>query len=79
MIDENVIFNTNKDLLVLRILKMFDDPRITELRTIREQARLGGGGERIATQPAKGKLTARERLDILLDPGTFNELEPIYG
>ena len=35
--------------------------------------------ERIATQHAKGKLTARERLDILLDPFTFNELEPFIS
>jgi propionyl-CoA carboxylase beta chain len=55
---------------------MTEDPRILELRRMREQARLGGGAERIATQHAKGKLTARERLDDLLDPGTFNELEP---
>lgn len=53
-----------------------EDPRIAELRALREKARLGGGPERIVTQHAKGKLTARERLDILLDKGTFNELEP---
>lgn len=53
-----------------------EDPRIIALRQYREQARLGGGADRIATQHAKGKLTARERLDLLLDPGTFNELEP---
>lgn len=43
---------------------------------MREKARLGGGTERIATQHAKGKLTARERLNYLVDAGTFNELEP---
>lgn len=53
-----------------------EDPRVLELRSVREKVRLGGGVERIKTQHAKGKLTARERLDILLDPGTFNELEP---
>ena len=53
-----------------------EDPRILELRAIREQARVGGGEDRIATQHTKGKLTARERLNLLLDPGTFNELEP---
>jgi acetyl-CoA carboxylase carboxyltransferase component len=53
-----------------------EDPRILELRALREQARQGGGEERIARQHAKGKLTARERLNLLLDPGTFNELEP---
>lgn len=53
-----------------------EDPRIAELRALREKARLGGGLERIAAQHSKGKLLARERLDLLLDPGTFNELEP---
>ena len=53
-----------------------EDPRIAELREVREKARLGGGQTRIDTQHAKGKLTARERLDLLLDSGTFNELEP---
>jgi methylmalonyl-CoA decarboxylase subunit alpha len=53
-----------------------EDPRVMELRNVREKARLGGGLARIETQHAKGKLTARERLDILLDSGTFNELEP---
>lgn len=52
------------------------DPRIAKLRQIRNQARQGGGADRIEKQHAKGKLTARERLNILLDPGTFNELEP---
>jgi acetyl-CoA carboxylase carboxyltransferase component len=55
---------------------MVDDPRIVELRYLRDKAVLGGGPEKIAAQHAKGKLTARERLDILLDKGTFNELEP---
>ncbi len=55
---------------------VLEDPRIAELRALRERARLGGGLERIASQHAKGKLLARERLDLLLDPGTFNELEP---
>jgi len=56
-----------------------DDPRIQELRSMREKARLGGGEERIAIQHAKGKLTARERLDCFLDPGTFNEIEPFIA
>ncbi len=53
-----------------------NDPRLLELRARRERARQGGGAERIARQHARGKLTARERLDLLLDPGSFNELEP---
>ena len=43
---------------------------------MRTKARLGGGEQRIAKQHAQGKLTARERLHLLLDPGTFHELEP---
>jgi propionyl-CoA carboxylase beta chain len=53
-----------------------DDPRILELRKMRAKAKEGGGAERIAKQKAKGKLTARERVEALLDPGTFNEIEP---
>ncbi|MDX1438629.1 MAG: acyl-CoA carboxylase subunit beta [Rubricoccaceae bacterium] len=44
------------------------------LRQHREEARKGGGDARIAKQHEKGKLTARERLDILLDKGSFQEL-----
>ncbi len=51
-----------------------EDPRILELRERRSKAVLGGGEERIAKQHAKGKLTARERLDLLFDPGTFQEI-----
>lgn len=53
-----------------------EDPRIVALREMREKARQGGGEKRIQSHHAKGKLTARERLNLLLDPGTFNELEP---
>jgi propionyl-CoA carboxylase beta chain len=41
----------------------------------REAARLGGGAKRIAAQHAKGKLTARERLDVLLDEDSFEEVD----
>jgi len=51
------------------------DPRIQQLRELKEQARLGGGPERIERQHAKGKLTARERLDLLLDENSFHELD----
>lgn len=53
-----------------------EDPRILELRAMRAKSREGGGTDRIAKQHAKGKFTARERVETLLDPGTFNELEP---
>jgi acetyl-CoA carboxylase carboxyltransferase component len=50
------------------------DLKILELRQRREDARLGGGQKRIDQQHAKGKLTARERVDLLLDEGSFQEL-----
>src|ERR1051325_7130590 len=53
-----------------------EDPRILELRRVRAKAWEGGGEERTQRQRAKGKLTARERIELLLDPGTFNEIEP---
>jgi len=46
---------------------------IRQLEEKRERARLGGGEKRIETQHAKGKLTARERIELLLDPGSFEE------
>lgn len=46
---------------------------IDELEKRREQARMGGGQARIDTQHAKGKLTARERIEVLLDPDSFEE------
>jgi propionyl-CoA carboxylase beta chain len=52
------------------------DGNIEELRRRREASRLGGGEKAIEKQHAKGKLTARERLDLLLDPGSFVEIDP---
>ncbi len=49
--------------------------RIERLRKMREESLLGGGPVRIERQHAWGKLTARERLDLLLDPGSFVELD----
>ena len=48
---------------------------IEELERRRAAARLGGGEKRVAAQHAKGKLTARERLEVLLDEGSFEELD----
>src|SRR5688572_6668119 len=48
---------------------------LERLRRMRELTLLGGGPERIAQQHKKGKLSARERLDLLLDEGTFVELD----
>src|SRR5215468_7895329 len=51
------------------------EQRIAELAQLRTTAKLGGGQQRIETQHKKGKLTARERLDLLLDEGSFQELD----
>lgn len=73
---------------------MSNDGKNLELRGMREQALLGGGQKRIDQQHAKGKYTARERIALLLDEGSFQELgmfvtqrgfvpgtdqEPFYG
>jgi len=54
---------------------MVADSRIEELRAKKERARLGGGPQRMEAQHKKGKLTARERLDLLLDKGSFREMD----
>lgn len=48
--------------------------KIKALEKMREEARLGGGQKRIDSQHAKGKLTARERISLLLDEGSFEEM-----
>ncbi|MFW6448462.1 MAG: carboxyl transferase domain-containing protein, partial [Halobacteriota archaeon] len=53
------------------------DNRLDELEALRERARLGGGEERIERQHERGKLTARERVDYLLDEGTFTEVDQL--
>jgi len=53
---------------------LYTREKIELLRTRREEAKKGGGLDRIEKQHKSGKLTARERLDLLLDPGSFVEL-----
>jgi propionyl-CoA carboxylase beta subunit len=48
---------------------------LQRLQRMREASRMGGGAERIAVQHQKGKLTARERIDFLVDEGSFVELD----
>jgi len=48
-------------------------PILEQLEKKRAAARLGGGQKRIDAQHGKGKLTARERLEVLLDEGSFEE------
>ena len=50
---------------------------LERLQEIKDRGRLGGGQARIDAQHKRGKLTARERLDILLDPGSFQELDSL--
>jgi propionyl-CoA carboxylase beta chain len=52
-----------------------NDPLRARLKKLEEQAELGGGADRIARQHKDGKLTARERIELLLDPGSFTELD----
>ena len=49
--------------------------KLAALRRRREEVLAGGGPDRTEKQHAKGKLTARERLDVLFDPGTFSETQ----
>jgi len=51
------------------------DKRIERLRKLKAEALLGGGKERIDAQHKRGKLTARERIDLLLDEGSFEEID----
>ena len=52
-----------------------NEGRMARLDAMRAKAQLGGGQERIDQQHARGKLTARERIDLLLDAGSFVELD----
>jgi acetyl-CoA carboxylase carboxyltransferase component len=49
--------------------------KIQDLNELKAKSRLGGGAERIEAQHKKGRLTARERIDLLLDKGSFHEVD----
>lgn len=49
--------------------------RLSQLEKLRHNAQLGGGKERIEAQHQKGKLTARERIELMVDPNTFEEFD----
>jgi len=51
------------------------DPKIEQLNEMRLRSMAGGGPARVEKQHKAGKLTARERLDLLLDPGSFREVD----
>ena len=60
---------------------MVNQTKINELIEKRVKAKMGGGEKRIDSQHAKGKLTARERIDVLLDEDSFRSqgFNPLYG
>jgi len=51
--------------------------RLEDLRRRKDQAALGGGHKRVEAQHGRGKLTARERIALLADPGTFEEFDSL--
>ncbi|MBN2549593.1 MAG: acyl-CoA carboxylase subunit beta [Anaerolineales bacterium] len=51
------------------------NPKIQRLRELRSQSHQGGGPDRIEAQHQRGRMTARERLDLLLDRGSFREMD----
>ncbi|HPB66207.1 MAG TPA: carboxyl transferase domain-containing protein, partial [Spirochaetales bacterium] len=51
------------------------DSKLKDLSTRRERVTAGGGPKRVAAQHDKGKMTARERIEAFLDPGTFTEID----
>jgi len=54
---------------------MTDNPKIEELRQVRGKSRLGGGSDKIEAQHQRGRLSARERIDLFLDKGSFREID----
>ncbi|MFN8558736.1 MAG: acyl-CoA carboxylase subunit beta [Dehalococcoidia bacterium] len=56
---------------------MSSQQKLDHLLKLKDQARLGGGQAGIESQHRRGKLTARERLDILLDPDSFDEIDTL--
>jgi acetyl-CoA carboxylase carboxyltransferase component len=52
------------------------EQKLAQLNELKQKARQGGGAKRIEAQHSKGKLTARERLDLLFDEGSFEEIDP---
>ena len=53
------------------------NPKIEQLRQLKQQAHQGGGADKMAARKEKGKLSARERIEILLDKGSFREIDAL--
>jgi propionyl-CoA carboxylase beta chain len=58
---------------------MSQEGKLEELRKLRQKAEMAGGQERIDAQHQRGRLTARERLDLLLDKGSFRETDMLVS
>src|SRR5260221_4886851 len=54
---------------------MSDNQNVQTLHEMRARSQQGGGPERVERQHKSGKLAARERIDLLLDPGSFREID----
>lgn len=54
---------------------MIENPKVKLLQERRAESQMGGGADRIETQHKRGKMTARERLELLLDRGSFHEVD----
>ena len=64
-----------QDTLLQKARNMSSQTKIQHLRDQKARSRLGGGPERIESQHKKGRLTAHERIDLLLDKGSFREMD----
>ena len=53
------------------------DPKTIRLRELRDQSQQGGGPDKIAAQRARGRLTARDRIELFLDKGSFIETDAL--
>ncbi|HRO90690.1 MAG TPA: carboxyl transferase domain-containing protein, partial [Promineifilum sp.] len=53
------------------------NPKIEQLRQLKQQAYQGGGADKMAARKEKGKLSARERIEVLLDKGSFREIDSL--
>jgi len=58
-----------------RVTQDMSRDKFTQLSRLREEAKLGGGEDKIQKEHEKGRLTTRERIDRLLDPGSFVEID----
>ena len=54
-----------------------NEEKLSDLRSRKARAAAGGGAARVEAQHKRGKLTARERLELLVDEGTFHEIDSL--